>query len=129
MSKESGVKFKSRKSRHVISLDEEPERATFTLPGLRQRSRSRDRLEQTRQLKRGEQGKSIEELEKLEKAGFVMTGTRSARINMIREHQARDAEADSLTNRLQEKGKREDALIDHFRSLLQQDKSSTISRP
>jgi hypothetical protein len=117
------IKFESQKSKRKKKEDAEPEeKREFVLP--RARSRSRDRQPAP---SHGTHGRSAEDLEKLHKAGFVMTGARSARITMIREHQAKAAEAQSLADRLEKRAQREDDIIDHFRSLLKN--SSTLPPP
>lgn len=109
--------FRSRKvstSTGAVSVVKE---ADF-LPVIRERSRS-----PVRQIRRGEQGKSLDEIQKMEKAGFVMSGSRNARLNLLREQQAAEAEKNNVAKRLEQQAKKEDLIVDHFRQLLIQRQS------
>ena len=85
------------------------------LPTIRVRPRSRSPV---RQIRRGEQGKSLDEIQKMEKAGFVMSVSRNSRLNLLREQQAAEAEKNNVAKRIEEKAKKEELIVDHFRQLL-----------
>lgn len=82
------------------------------LPDIRvTRSRSRSPV---RQIRRGEQGKSLDDIKKMEKAGFVMSGSRRRQQAEV----APPSEKELATKRIEEKSKKEELLMDHFRKLI-----------
>lgn len=70
----------------------------------------------TRELRRGEVGKDLNEIAKLESSGFVMSGSRNSRMNAIRE--INETAANEAVNKIAEKQRKEEALIEHFRNIL-----------
>jgi hypothetical protein len=95
------------------------------LIGEREEYREQEKIRRTsdepsgpRQLRRGEQGKTPEEIDRYTKSGFVMSGSRSARMNMMREMQEAEEEKKDLSKRIEERSKKEDQIIDRFRKLL-----------
>lgn len=82
-----------------------------------------------RPLRRGEQGKSPDEIANYQKSGFVMSGSRSSRLNMLREMQEAESEAakkKDLMTRLEQRSKKEDEIMDGFRKLLMERRSQGL---
>jgi hypothetical protein len=108
----SRIVFQSQKNKPTTPRKEQVTKPDKDfLPDIRvARSRSRSPV---RQIRRGEQGKSIEEIKKMEKAGFVMSGSRR------RQPEAPPvSEKEVAAKRLEERAKKEELLIDHFRQLV-----------
>ena len=87
----------------------------------RTRSRSRTPVKEVRALRRGEQGKSVAQIEKFHQAGFVMSGSRSSRMNAVREMKEAESEENKkkeLLKRVDDRSKNEDKIVDHFRQVL-----------
>jgi hypothetical protein len=107
----SDIVFQAQKSKSTLVLQKEVVSQKDFLPDIRvPRSRSRSPV---RQIRRGEQGKSIDEIKKMEKAGFVMSGSRR------RQPEAPPLnEKEVAAKRLEERAKKEELLMDHFRQLV-----------
>lgn len=78
-----------------------------------------------RKIRRGEVGKDMNEVVKLESSGFVMTGSRSSRMNMLREIKEAGTVTDGqrreeLLEKIKAKSDKEDELLAGFRALLMQ---------
>ncbi len=76
-----------------------------------------------RKIRRGEVGKDMNEVVKLESSGFVMTGSRSSRMNMLREIKeaetvTEDQRREELLDKMKARAEKEDELISGFRALL-----------
>jgi len=76
-----------------------------------------------RKIRRGEVGKDMSEVVKLESSGFVMTGSRNSRMNMLREIKeaetvTEDQRREELLEKIKAKSEKEDELIAGFRALL-----------
>lgn len=69
-----------------------------------------------RAVRRGEVGKDLAEIGRLEGSGFVMSGSRNARMNALREMQ--EAEENKQRDRVAGKEEREEAIVEHFRNIL-----------
>lgn len=112
------VVFKPRSSK-TVSQPVEVEQNNAPLVKYvpeRPRSRSRERSqEDERPLRRGEQGKTSAEIAKYQQAGFVMSGSRSSRMNAIRA--LKKAENDPKGTTVQDKLKKEEDIVRHFRDL------------
>jgi hypothetical protein len=113
------IEFRSRKNSSPPPKAE-PLKKTIVktadfLPVIKPRSRSRSPV---RQIRRGEQGKSIDEIKKMEKAGFVMSGSRNSRLNLLREQQEAEADRNNVTKRIEQTAKKEELIVNHFRKLL-----------
>lgn len=67
----------------------------------------------TRDIRRGEVGKDLAEITRLENSGFVMSGSRNSRMNTLKE-----IETSEPVNIAEEKASKEDKLMEHFRQLL-----------
>lgn len=79
-----------------------------------------------RELRRGEVGKDLAEISRLEASGFVMSGSRNSRANAIKKiNDDRAAEEErAKAERIANKSKKEDELMEHYRQLLLSKKSS-----
>ena len=112
------VVFKPRSSKTVsqpVELEQNNAPLVKYVPE-RPRSRSRERSqEDERPLRRGEQGKTSAEIAKYQQAGFVMSGSRSSRMNAIRA--LKEAENDPKGTAVQDKLKKEEDIVRHFRDL------------
>ena len=76
-----------------------------------------------RKIRRGEVGKDMNEVVKLESSGFVMTGSRSSRMNMLREIKeaetvTEDQRREQLLDKVKARADKEEELISGFRALL-----------
>ena len=82
-----------------------------------------------RKIRRGEVGKDMQEVVKLESSGFVMTGSRNSRLTMLRELKeaetvTEDQRREELMEMMKNRAEKEDELIANFRALLMAKKSS-----
>ena len=82
-----------------------------------------------RKIRRGEVGKDMQEVVKLESSGFVMTGSRNSRLTMLREMKeaetvTEDQRREELMEKMKNRAEKEDELIANFRALLMAKKSS-----
>lgn len=119
---EKSVVFKPRRSSRK---QEEVNEIVFVPERPRSRSRERGTSPEQlliRPLRKGEQGKSPEEIAKFQQAGFVMSGSRSSRMNAMRalkEESVVDPGA-----KVVERANREEDIVAHFRDLWKSRNSS-----
>ena len=115
---EKRITFKPRQQSKKTG-EEKVERIKYVPERPRSRSRERSPAGEQRPLRRGEQGKTVEEIAKFQQAGFVMSGSRSSRMNAMRALKEAEAVESNPQSRIAESARREEDIVDHFRHLWQ----------
>jgi hypothetical protein len=111
------VKPSGRPKRLVIPVESSVSKEVGTI------QREPEMGSQERRIRRGEVGKDMNEVVKLEKSGFVMTGSRNSRLTLLQqikdsETVSEDQRREELMEKMAARDRKEEELLEGFRQLL-----------